>query len=373
MISFLITCQSAIGQDYLIPKQAYSQDVKQIHSGHSLTDPLFHPWPGLYVELVTRQLGFWAGDNIGKSTIPGSPMFWRWQHSSGTPDARLDIADWELLSITEGVPLFYEGGNTADWYLMGLDSQRVYLSIWTNHAWQHGNGGLGAPTLLWTTWTNIDDSDGPWREMLDIQGQEWEIMQDYANSRRLPGAPPIYIIPGHKMMARIYDDIQLGLVPGISHISQLFEDNIHVNNIGSYAVAMIHYACIFNANPTGLPHALLDAIPPPTVEQAEYFQKIVWETVLNYPRSGLSHLLSKEDQLHSEEHWTISPNPAHTYITIQSDITEKGLITIMNTHGKVVLHSEATEKIFVGHLPAGIYLACLQLRGKLLTRKIVIY
>jgi hypothetical protein len=292
------TCQ---GQITLPPKQPSSFSVLQIHSGHSLTDPLFHPhWPGQYVNLMTQVLGQWAEPYIGKSTIPGSPMWWRWENPPccGAPDARHDIGDWELLSITEGVPLFYEGGGTQDWYQDAIISQREHLSMFANNAWENGNDGNGAPTLLWTTWTNIDDSDGPWRPMLDIQGQEWENMQDYANDNLLPGSPPVYIIPGHKMMARLYDDIQDGLVPDITDISDFFSDNIHTNELGAYAIAMIHYACIFNTSPIGLPNNLLPGAPSgtpiPSPELATYLQNMIWEEVTSYPRTGIYQFLSVE-------------------------------------------------------------------------------
>ncbi|MCA4777577.1 hypothetical protein IF076_10925 [Empedobacter stercoris] len=43
-----------------------------------MTDPLFvNPLPGQYVNLITLLRGVWVNDDIGKSTIPGSPMFWR--------------------------------------------------------------------------------------------------------------------------------------------------------------------------------------------------------------------------------------------------------------------------------------------------------
>jgi hypothetical protein len=50
--------------------------------------------------------------------------------------------------------------------------------------------------------------------MLAIPGEEFERMQDYANLNKPSNAPQVYIIPGHKMMAKLYDDIQLNLVPG---------------------------------------------------------------------------------------------------------------------------------------------------------------
>ena len=288
---FTLFCQALLwGQ--LPPKEPYPLDVRQIHSGHSLTDPLFgQPWPGQYVNLISELRGTWAGDDIGKATIPGSPMFWRWDHDHdnyGSPSARYDIDNWELLVITEGVPLPYDDGSS-------LWVSSDYLSRFVNNALNNGDQGNGAATLLWTTWTNIDDSDGPWRQTLDEYEPRWEQMADYANENRPSGTPPVYLIPGHRMMARLYDDIQLNLVPGISNINEFFSDNIHTNSLGDYAIAMIHYACIFNESPVGLPNDLMPNPPAgfqiPSPELALYLQGMIWEVVTNYPRTGISGLV----------------------------------------------------------------------------------
>jgi PKD repeat protein len=290
-LSIIVTGQS------LPPKVASPINVLQIHSGHSLTDPLFHPhWPGQYVNLMghINNIPSWQLFDVmvGKSTGPGSTIRYRWENPlMYSPDARLDIDDWQLLSITERVPLLYEGGSTQQWYLDGIDEQREYLSLFVNNAWNNGNNGNGVPTLLWTTWVHVDNSSGNFRSLLDIQGGEWEAMQDYANANRPSGAPPVYIIPGHKMMARLYDDIQAGLVPGITNINQFFSDNIHTNELGAYAISMINYACIFNTSPVGLPNDLLPSPPPgtpiPSPALAAYLQNMIWEVVTSYPRTGI--------------------------------------------------------------------------------------
>ncbi|MBK8625352.1 MAG: PKD domain-containing protein [Saprospiraceae bacterium] len=276
----------------LPPKQAYPLTIKQIHSGHSLTDPLFgQPWPGQFVELITNLRGTWAGDDIGKSTIPGSPMSYRWNNSSGYPDAKININEFELLSITEVANMCYPGGNSASWYQDCIQDQRDIFSTWVNHAWNNGNNGAGASTLLWTNWINIDGSDGPFRLKLDTLGIEWEVRQDIANANKPTGATNVYIIPGHKMMARLYDDVIAGIVPGISNFNQFFSDNIHTNSLGDYAIAMIHYACIYNVSPVGLPNDLLpnplpgQQIPSPAL--ATYLQNMIWEVVTSYPRTGI--------------------------------------------------------------------------------------
>lgn len=363
---FLFMCfqsmniSTSLGQA-LPPKAAYPFDVKQIHSGHSLTDPLFgQPWPGQFVNLLTLLRGTWAEDNVGKSTVPGSSLNWRWHNPvEYGPDARLDISDWELLSITERVPLAYDGGNSQPWYLDLIQEQREYLSLFVNNAWQHGNRGQGASTLLWTTWTNIDDSDGPWRDMLDIQGEAFERMQDYANSNKSEDAPPVYIIPGHKMMARIYDDIALGRVPDITDISQLFSDNIHTNSLGDYAIALIHYACIFNKSPEGLPHDLMPNAPEyfkkPSLALAHYLQSMIWEVVTSYPRTGI-YSSTSSNNLHVADHSVVVfPNPVSNRIVFSKEMHAQW----MTLTGQIVLDQKNVREMDVSTLPPSLYILIL--------------
>lgn len=345
----------------LPPKAVYPLNVKQIHSGHSLTDPLFSNWPGQYPYLVSTVLGG-SFDNVKKSTIPGSGLRWRWDNAPGygQPDARHDIADWELLSITEGVPLLIEGENTAEWYLSGIQDQKNYLSLFVNNAWNNGNNGNGAPTLLWTTWTNIDNSDGPWRQMLDNQGAEFERMQDYANANRPNGAPPVYIIPGHKMMARIYDDIQLGNVPGITNINQFFSDNIHTNSLGDYAITLIHYACIFNSSPVGLTNNLLDPnnnSPRPSTALATYLQTIIWEVVTSYPRTGIYPIVTSTEEVNTETEFFIYPNPATELLNLSpqnKSLSTDLEYTIYNNQGSTLITGKGNS-INIQELPSGLY------------------
>ena len=358
----LLTLYSYCFAQNLPPKQAYPLTTKQIHSGHSLTDPLFYPhWPGQYVNLMALVLNKPAWQlidkSIGKSTIPGSSLANRWQNgpSNGSPNAKSDIHNWELLSITERVPLLYDGGSSEQWYIQGIKDQRSTFSLFVNNAWTNGNQGKGAATLLWSTWVQIDGSNGPFREMLDIQGIEWEKMQDYANQQRPSGAPPIYMIPGHKMMARLYDDIQKGIVPGITKLNQLFSDQIHTNELGAYAIAMIHYACIYNMNPVGLTNNLLPNANTetkiPSKEFANYIQNMVWDVVTHYERTGIR--VSASTHKESFEHSYVYPNPATEMLNInQSGKKEK--IIIYDVLGNVVFNGY-DENINIISFPVGIY------------------
>jgi hypothetical protein len=356
----------------LPPKQAYPYTIKQIHSGHSLTDPLFYPhWPGQFVNLLghVQQQQPWQimDKTIGKSTTPGSSLAARWTTPPGfgAPDARHGIGSWELLSITERVPLLYEGGSSQAWYIQGIQDQRNALSQFVNNAWNNGNLGRGAPTLLWTTWVHVDGSSGDFRQMLDVQGREWERMQDHANERRPAGAPPVYIIPGHKMMARLFDDIKKGAVPGITSIDQFFSDAIHTNELGAYAIAMIHYACIFNRSPVGLPNNLLPKAPSgtpiPSRELAAYLQNMVWDVVTNYDRTGITSTTSILEETDAYR-ITVSPNPADDVITVTLPPSYKLTtdIILRDINGSVVLQAPVGPFkdaiiINVKDLPRGMY------------------
>ena len=357
----------------LPPKEASAFSVRQIHSGHSLTDPLFYPhWPGQYVNLMGHVLmqPAWQllNTTVGKSTIPGSSMLYRWDTPPGfgSPDARHDISSWELLIITERVPLLVEGGSTQAWYIEGIGEQREGLLRFVNNAWLNGNGGNGAPTLLWTTWVHVDGSSGNFREMLDVQGAEWERMQDHVNERRVQGSPPVYLIPGHRMMARLFDDVARGVVPGVTSIDQFFDDAIHTNELGAYAIALMHYACIFNRSPVGLPYLLLPDAPPgtltPSPELAAYLQDMVWDVVTSYPRTGVSVATGLPVTSQSQR-VAVYPNPATLSATVQAqphchaDIT----VVVYDVQGVVVqralLEYEGGESaIDVSRVPRGMYL-----------------
>ena len=272
------------------PREPSRLSVRQIHSGHSLTDTyMAHPAPGRLVLATKLRSPVNPRDTIGKSTIPGAPLHWRWSHKSGKPDARVDIGEFELLVTTESVPLRPDPESFQSRTLNDLEK-------WIKHSWQQGNHGQGAEVMLYSTWVwwqNPEDtkpggeSHIPFRQRLDIEEQRWEKMQDYANEIRPDGMPFIYMIPGHRLMMRIYDDIQTGKAPGLDSIGGIFTDDIHLNSVGSYAVTCLVYAVIYHRNPRELPNQLAVSKDSLSREQALYFKKIAWEVARDYKRAGV--------------------------------------------------------------------------------------
>lgn len=251
-------------------------DTRIIMSGHSLTDPIFEP-----LSRIVSAAGH-PNPVIAKSTIPGSPMEVRWSNAPGydQPDARADIGDYDLLVITERVSL----SGTMPWH----HSEAQALQ-WFENAWTKGAAGKGAATILYATWISLNsgpdyenpdkDPEGliPFRERLPLEMDGWLKIQSYVNSNRPAGSPEMALIPGPLLMAAIYDDIAAGKVPGVANIRDLFSDDIHVNAIGGYFMALAHYAVIYGRDPRSLP----DSAAPPEVgaELDRYLRDTVWRVL----------------------------------------------------------------------------------------------
>ena len=284
-----VTITASSGGVGISPRTPSALTIKQIHSGHSLTDTAMfaQPWPGHSIHMWTELNP--SGDYfnlLGKSTIPGSPMSWRWNNlvCCGSPDARHDIADWELLVITEGVPFILNEGTDpgSAWYRDHLD----WMRIWVEHAWNNGNNGNGIPTLLYATWTDLAQGESQWRAELDTYQPLWEQMADFG-AENLPDEAFVYIIPGNLLMMRLYDDIQAGNVPGVTSITDFFTDTIPPNGLGSYALALLHIAVIHHINPDVMGHTGYSLTPEPSSELAEYLQAVTWEIATSYDRAGV--------------------------------------------------------------------------------------
>jgi hypothetical protein len=273
----------------LPPRKASPLSVRQLHSGHSLSDAYGSgPHPGRLTLATSATLGRDASDLIGRSIIPGSPLHWRWDNATPYPDARKDIGAYQLLVTTEGAPLLSEHGYFEETTLASLD-------LWIANTARKGNRGRGAELMLYSTWVRWDGSepndwdggrDLPFRDRLDQQGALWEAMQDFANARRPDGMPPVYMIPGHRLMARLADDIAGGRAPGLRKVSDLFGDSIHLRAPGQYAIACLVYAVIYQRNPAKIPDRLCDD-DDFSGETARYLKAAAWDVAVGYRRAGI--------------------------------------------------------------------------------------
>ncbi|TDK42131.1 hypothetical protein [Antarcticimicrobium luteum] len=176
------------------------------------------------------------------------------------------------------------------------DSAR-YLSQWADLARQ------AAPetrVYLYETWHRLDDPEG-WLDRLDRDLEDlWEnkvLLPDLAGGG---AARPIHVIPAGQVMAAFVRAVEAaGGLDNIASRDDLFRrdeagkrDDIHLNDLGHYLVALTHYAVLYGRNPQGLPRQLVradgTAATAPGADSARLMQRIVWQVVTTYPKTGVA-------------------------------------------------------------------------------------
>lgn len=164
-----------------------------------------------------------------------------------------------------------------------------YLALWSEKAWQ---ANPDTRIYFYETWHETDIADG-WMNRVDNDLSElWEKEITDRALTETGAQRPIYIIPAGQVMARFVRAAQdRGGVDGLSTVEDLFDDNIHPNDLGTYLNAITHYAVVYGKSPVGLPYALnrADGSPAaaPGADAARLMQEVVWEVVTSYPRSGV--------------------------------------------------------------------------------------
>lgn len=147
--------------------------------------------------------------------------------------------------------------------------------------------------FLYETWHQLESPEG-WLERLDGDlAALWEggIL---AGAAALSTPPkPIHIIPAGQVLARFVREVEArpGGIDGLASRRDLFSDDIHLNDLGAYLVALTHYAVLYQRSPAGLPHELQRAdgskAQAPGPDAARRMQEIVWDVVTHYPKTGV--------------------------------------------------------------------------------------
>lgn len=143
--------------------------------------------------------------------------------------------------------------------------------------------------FLYETWHNLNDQPD-WLTRLpgDLDGLWSQLLWPAARA----AGRPVRVIPAGQVMARLIGEAEAGA--GIAELKgrrDLFSDDIHLNDLGLYLVALTHYAVIYGKSPVGLPHrlTLADGSPAraPSAELARRMQEIVWEVVTSQTLTGV--------------------------------------------------------------------------------------
>lgn len=283
---------AAMTARYATPLPAPDSPLAVFHIGHSLVN---RNMPAMLAQLAGAghryevQLGWgatlkahWGDDAInGFDAENAHPRF-------RPAFEAVKSGDYDAIVLTEMVEI-----RDA---LRYFDSPR-YLTLWAQEALA---ARPDVRLYLYETWHQLDDAEG-WLERLDADlPRYWEAGILRPALARLPAEARVFLIPVGQALAELVRTVEAeGGVGNLRDRNDLFArgedgklDPIHLNDLGNYFVALVHYAVLYQKNPVDLPFALSlpDGSPAvaPAPETARLMQEVAWSVARSTPLTGLA-------------------------------------------------------------------------------------
>lgn len=243
--------------------------------GHSLVG---HTMPRMLDALLpTSQL-------VRAQVINGAPLAYNWDHGANAEGvnarAQLPTGAYGTLILTEAIPL---AGHIQWSNTYGI--ARAYAQT----AWA---ANPAARVMIYETWHEIGSNVAQWRANLTSDLALWQGIETQVNAVKPGAAPGVGIVPGGQAMGLLYDTVTAGRGMGLTQITQLFTDQIHLNDAGNYLISLVQYAAITGSSAVGLTDRLTGEWGQPfggwTTDQTILFQHIAWEAAARAPGARLA-------------------------------------------------------------------------------------
>lgn len=221
--------------------------------------------------------------SVEAQIINGAPLQYNWDNGASAEGvdarARLSNGDIGALILTEAIPLanHLQWSNTEQTLAAYVDAARRAnpdVRVFFQETWHSLNSGTGIEV-------HYDaGADIPWRDRLDRDHALWQGAVDQVNA--VTGAE-VTLIPVGQAMGMLFDQISAGHLVGLNGIGDVFDDDIHPNEIGFYFITMVQYAALTGQSPVGLPRQLVDrwgkAYAAPPADLARALQQIALAAV----------------------------------------------------------------------------------------------
>lgn len=250
-----------------------TSNVNAVYIGHSLISDI----PDMVMAISGPKFKF------KEQFIPGAPLRWQWEEPTREPRQgdnfrgvydKLINSDTSVLVMVDSVPRgepasMEESADYAGRFLKFARSKNPTVRVFYYEPWHHITSGT---PQRYEHDKHSPSRDLKWRPRIDADRPKWNSVVAQVN-RENPGQVPMRLIPAATGLGMLDDSISAGKVPGLTSIKQLFDDEIHLNPLGKYFVACLHYRSIFGGKVAGKPFDISGRWGSPYWDKADWAGK----------------------------------------------------------------------------------------------------
>jgi hypothetical protein len=222
----------------------------------------------------------------GRSMTPGAPIFWHWTHDPAF--TRPPFGAWKkALTEYQWDAITFQPFSTYD---KELEAAKTFMEVIEKK-------NAAAQVFIYAQWMTRDrgDFDMAWTQPGGTATGTRDYYETFMHELRkaCPNMKPFRLIPAGHAMYLLNQKIRAGQVPGFHDIREVYNDGIHLNNVGSYIAGCSFFATIYGESPVGLPAEPYQPQPGHrgttiTPELARIIQETVWEIVATHPLTGIT-------------------------------------------------------------------------------------
>lgn len=244
MLTFLMS--STIAQSSL--------DSPSFWIGHSLMSDI----PDMVSALAGGSMKFRHQD------IPGAPLRWQWEEATRKSNFEPQFQgryhthlskEFKVLVMVDSVPRGDEASinesiDFAGRFLTYARRQNPSVRAFYYEPWHDLKSGTPQRSQYDTS---SPSREMTWRPRIKEDRTKWDRVVVEVNKKN-PGQVPLKLVPVATGLGMVFDAIHAGRVPGLKSINDLFSDEIHLNPLGKYFSACIHYRAIFGGKVMDKPY-----------------------------------------------------------------------------------------------------------------------
>ena len=271
-IAAAIACGFAASAD---DAKAPPAGLRVFYTGHS-----FHMFVPPRIEQLVKSAGIEGHKLVGTQGIGGSRVIQHWDLADDKNKAKPALESGQVDVFTMAAHLAIPDPGIDNFTELGL-KHNPNLRLLVQESWMPFDQVSDTQRIRENSerdQTKLDElqaSTTAWRQKLEAQADDLNKRHD----RRA-----VFIVPVGDAVVKLRELIAAGKFPGVTKQADLFRDPIghglgHVQALAAYC----NFAAIYRLTPEGL------KLNEPGVDDAQHaiLQRIAWETVSNYPYSGV--------------------------------------------------------------------------------------